>query len=498
MNRPNREEFQQCAAPGALVPVYREIVADLETPVSAYMKIAKDQSYSFLLESVVKADTIGRYSFIGANPSTVFKSKGRQITIRKETAPGEVVSESFESDDAMGELRKLMAAYKPVSVEGLPKFHGGAVGYLSYDQVRFFERLPDDNPDPLNLPDVYFMITDTILIFDHVRNRIQIVSNAHVQDDAGEAYDEAVRKLDALEEQLRKPLVVATERVHSGRIDETIRSNFSREDYCEAVEAAKEYIRAGDVFQVVISQRFERDVYASPVTLYRALRCINPSPYMTLVQYPEFSLVGSSPEVMTQVNQRNCMVRPIAGTRPRGATPEEDLAFEKDLLADEKECAEHIMLVDLGRNDLGRVCQHGSVKPTYMMAIERYSHVMHIVSEVEGVLKEGADAFDALEATFPMGTVSGAPKIRAMEIIDELEPVRRGPYSGGCGYISFSGDMDTCIIIRTMVVKDGVAYLQAGGGIVYDSVPDREFEETVNKAKAMFRAVEFAEGGLES
>lgn len=492
MIHPTREQFSRLAGPGALVPVYREIVADLETPVSAYMKIGRDQRYAFLLESVEQADTLGRYSFLGANPSIVFKSKGRRVTIEREGAV-----ETFESDDPLNELRSLMGGYAPVKVDGLPAFHGGAVGYVSYDQVRFFERLPDKNPDDLKLPDLYFLITDTLLIFDHVRNRLQIVSNAHVQGDTEAAYDEAVRKIVALEERLRKPLVVVSERVHSGEIDRTSRSNFTREAYCDAVRRAKEYIRAGDIFQVVLSQRFERNVYCSPLSLYRALRCINPSPYMTLIQFPEFSLVGSSPEVMTQVRGHVAMVRPIAGTRPRGATAAEDLANEKELLADEKEIAEHVMLVDLGRNDIGRVSVAGTVKPTRFKTIERYSHVMHIVSQVEGKLRPDADAYDALRATFPMGTVSGAPKIRAMEIIDELEPVRRGPYSGGCGYISFSGDMDTCIIIRTMVVKGGVAYLQAGAGIVYDSDPEREYEETQHKAKAMFRAVEFAEEGFE-
>jgi anthranilate synthase component 1 len=489
------DEFRKLARPGALVPVCREILADLETPVSAYIKIAKNQQYAFLLESVEKADTIGRYSFIGANPSTVFKSRGTKVTLVRNGRDGQ-----YESPDPLGELRKLMAAYTPVAVEGIPEFHGGAVGYLSYDQVRFFEKLPDTNPDPLDLPDLYFMITDTILIFDHVNNKIKIVSNAHVQGSVDAAYREAVQKIDTLERQLRKPLVVSTERVYSGQVDETLRSNFSREEFCQAVLKAKEYIRAGDIFQVVLSQRFEREVFVSPVNLYRALRCINPSPYMTLVQYPDVTLIGSSPEVMTQVKGRRCMVRPIAGTRPRGATGEEDLALEKELMADEKELAEHIMLVDLGRNDVGRVSRPGSVAPleSRMMVVERYSHVMHIVSEVAGQLKEGEDAYTALAATFPAGTVSGAPKIRAMQIIDELEPVRRGPYAGGCGYISFSGDMDTCIIIRTMIVKDNVAYFQAGAGIVYDSDPNREYDETVNKAKALFRAVEFAEKGLDS
>lgn len=492
---PSRNEFVSLAQQGALVPVYREVLADLETPVTAYMKVAKDQSYAFLLESVERADQLGRYSFLGANPSIIFKSKGKTITLIRDGR-----ASSYESDDPLGELRQLMSQYHPVTVEGLPQFHGGAVGYIGYDMVRFFEQLPDTNPDPLNLPDLYFMITDTILIFDHVNNRLKIVSNAHVHGDPLVAYDDALRKINALEETLRKPLVVYSERLHSGVIDPEPRSNFSKEAFCRAVDKSKEYIAAGDIFQVVLSQRFEREVFASPINIYRALRTINPSPYMTHIRFPEFTMVGSSPEVMTQVKGRRCMVRPIAGTRPRGKNSMEDAALEKDLLNDEKERAEHIMLVDLGRNDVGRVSQFGTVRPVpdRFMYIERYSHVMHIVSEVEGMLKEGEDAFSALRATFPMGTVSGAPKIRAMEIIDELEPVRRGPYAGGCGYISFSGDMDNCIIIRTMFIKDGVAYVQAGAGIVQDSVPEREYEETRNKARALFRAVDMAERGLDA
>jgi anthranilate synthase component 1 len=495
MIHPTFDEFRRLARPNALVPVYKEILADLETPVTAYMKIAKDQPYSFLLESVEKADSLGRYSFLGANPATIFKSKGTKIELVRDGRLG-----MYESADPLGELRKLMAGYKPVHVDGIPEFHGGAVGYIAYDQERFFENLPDNNPDPLNLPDLYFMVTDTILIFDHVNNKLKIVSNAHVRGSVDAAYNEAIRKIDDLQRTLRGPLVVSSEHVHSGEVDQEPKSNFSRDEFCAAVRKAKEYICAGDIFQVVLSQRFERPVYASPINLYRALRCINPSPYMTLVTYPDVTLIGSSPEVMTQVKNGTCMVRPIAGTRPRGATAEEDARLEKELMADEKELAEHIMLVDLGRNDVGRVSEPGTVAPvpSKTMVVERYSHVMHIVSEVTGALKSGCDAYSALAATFPAGTVSGAPKIRAMEIIDELEPSRRGPYAGGCGYISFSGDMDTCIVIRTMVVKDNVAYIQAGAGIVYDSDPEREFEETVNKAKALFRAVDFAEKGLQS
>ncbi len=491
---PSIEAFRAMARPHAVIPVYEEILADLETPVTAYLKLSKDTDHAFLLESVEKTDVIGRYSFLGAAPSVIFRSKGNRGEILRNG-----VTESFETDDPLGRLRELVKTYQPIPVDGVPGFHGGAVGYISYDTVRFFEKLPDLKPDPLYLPDLYFMITDTLVVFDHVRNKIQIISNAHVDGEADAAYNEAARKIMEIRQKLRGPLMVSTEKMHHATAEPPIESNFSREDFCNAVRKAKEYICAGDIFQVVLSQRFRRPVFARPVNLYRALRCINPSPYMLLLEFPDFSLVGSSPEVMTQVKSRRCMVRPIAGTRRRGATVEEDLALEKELLADEKEIAEHIMLVDLGRNDVGRVSKPGTVAPVpgKLMVIERYSHVMHIVSEVAGEMADGVDAFDAIRATFPMGTVSGAPKIRAMEIIEELEPERRGPYAGGCGYISYNGDMDTCILIRTMVVKNGVAYLQAGAGVVYDSDPEREYEETVNKAMALFRAVEFAEKGLE-
>lgn len=495
MIHPDLATFETLARPGALVPIYREIIADLDTPVTAYLKVARGQAFSFLLESVEKADTIGRYSFLGVNPSVVFRSKGRDITVLREGR-----AEQSESDNPLNDLRRLLAAYQPVEMPGLPAFHGGAVGYMSYDHVRFFERLPDKNPDDLNLPDLYFMITDTLIVFDHVNNKMQLVSNVHVQDNPAAAYEEGVRKIQDLETRLKSALALPPPPEPAEGAPAPPSSNTTREEFRAAVRQAKEYICAGDIFQVVLSQRFERPVRSSPVNLYRALRCINPSPYMLLIQYPEFALVGSSPEVMTQVHGERCMVRPIAGTRPRGATPDEDEAHAEDLIHDEKERAEHIMLVDLGRNDIGRVSTPGTVAPVpnRLMVIERYSHVMHIVSEVAGELRGDMDAFDALAATFPMGTVSGAPKIRAMEIIDELEQVRRGPYAGGCGYISFNGDMDTCILIRTMVVKEGKAYLQAGAGIVYDSDPDREYEETVNKAKAMMKAVDFAERGLEA
>ncbi|HPJ99042.1 MAG TPA: chorismate-binding protein, partial [Candidatus Hydrogenedentes bacterium] len=381
MHHPSLDDFRQIARQGAIVPVYKEILADVETPVTAYIKLAKNQSYSFLLESVEHADRLGRYSFLGANPSTVFRSKGTTVTIIRDGR-----ATSFESKDPLSELRKHMKEYRPIHVAGLPEFHGGAVGYISYDEVRHFAKLPDANPDPLDAPDLYFVITDTILIFDHVNNRLKIVSNAHIQGDPLAAYNEAIRKIDEIEQTLRKPLILTTERIHAGTVSEEPRSSFTREGFCDAVRRAKEYIKAGDALQIVLSQRFERELHASPVNVYRALRCINPSPYMTLVQFPELTLVGSSPEVMTQVRGNRCKVRPIAGTRPRGVTPEEDALLEKELLADEKEIAEHVMLVDLGRDDVGRVSVPGTVAPTEnrLMYIERYSHVMHIVTEIEG------------------------------------------------------------------------------------------------------------------
>ena len=499
MLHPDLKTFKEHAHPGALVPVYRELIADLETPVAAYLKVSEGATHSFLLESVEHTGTLGRYSFIGANPSVLCRATRNAFTVVRNG-----VEERTSSENPLFELRKLMQAYEPVKLPGLPEFHGGAVGYLAYDAVRYFERLPDNNPDTLGLPDLCFMITDTLVVFDHVSNRMKIVCNVHVGDDADAAYAEAETKIAELEAKLLSPCPLPPLSPSDISAPPTtpanLTSNFTREGYCDAVRKAKEYIAAGDVFQVVLSQRFTRPVSASPVTLYRALRCVNPSPYMVLMQFPEFALVGSSPEVMTQVKNGTCMVRPIAGTRPRGANLQEDLAHEADLLADEKEIAEHVMLVDLGRNDLGRVSDPGTVAPVPQkrMVIERYSHVMHIVSEVVGNLRKELDAFDAIAATFPMGTVSGAPKIRAMQIIDELEPQRRGPYSGGCGYISFSGEMDTCILIRTMVVKDGLAYLQAGAGLVYDSEPEKEFEETVNKARALMKAIDFAEQGLQS
>ncbi len=488
MYNPSLKEFKERCKRGNLVPVYREILADLETPVSAFLKIDHGR-YSYLLESVEGGERIGQYSFLGVDPSVVFRSKGREVQISRD---GDVCS--FESDDPLDSLRDLMASYRLVADPQLPRFHGGAVGYVGYDMVRFIEELPDRAEDDLGLPDCQFMVTDTILIFDHVNHKIKVVTNAVASGPPEEAYQRAIEKIDRLVDMLKRPIPEPTPSLEVSE-SPPFESNFSRDAFERAVVKAKEYIRAGDIFQVVLSQRFSRETHADPVDIYRALRSINPSPYMFFVRMDDLCLVGSSPEILVQVEGDVMKVRPIAGTRPRGATFDEDKRLEEELLADEKELAEHIMLVDLGRNDVGRACVPGSVHPVELKVIERYSHVMHIVSHVEGRLRPGEDAYSALRAGFPAGTLSGAPKIRAMEIIEEFEPVKRGIYGGALGYISFSGNLDTCIIIRTLVIKGTTAYMQAGAGIVADSQPDREYDETVNKARASFRAVELAEQG---
>lgn len=471
MFKPSKEEFIELTSKGNLIPVYKELVADMETPVSALKKIAGDD-YAFLFESVEGGENIARYSFLGTNPNKVF---------------------SFNGDkDPFSELKAIITRYKPVEVEGVPRFHGGLVGYLSYDVVRHIEKLPDKNPDMLNLPEAQFMLTDTFLAFDHVKHKILIISNAHITGDPNSAYDEAIKKIEALETKLKKPVNFDEARMNSRLASGSLKitSNFSKEKYEKVVEAAKEYIKAGDVIQVVPSQRFETDFSGDPLDVYRMLRAINPSPYMFYLKFKDLALVGSSPEVMVRLEKGEAVIRPIAGTRPRGRDDIEDRKLAEELLASDKERAEHIMLVDLARNDLGRVCEAKSVKTTELMAIEKYSHVMHIVSNVVGKLQKGKDAFDLIKASFPAGTVSGAPKVRAMEIIDELEDRRRGPYAGAVGYFSFTGEMDTCIAIRTLVLKNGKAYIQAGGGVVADSDPETEYEETVNKARAVIRALE--------
>lgn len=489
---PSWAEFQEKTRHGNLIPVYQEILADRETPVSAFEKI--DDSCAFLLESVEGGEKIARYSFLGSNPSLVLLSKNREIKIIQGT------KEDKREGDPLTVLKSLFQSYRPVKVAGLPRFIGGAVGYLSYDMVRFWEKLPDKNPDEMEFPESLFLIADTILVFDHLKHKIQVVSNAYVEENPRAAYRQAQEKIEAIIEKLYKPKffsncssAVSVKKKFSFNAI----SNFSRPQFEEAVAKAKEYIRAGEIIQVVLSQRFHYSRQTEPFDIYRALRIVNPSPYMYYLKYQGIHIIGSSPELLVRVEDGIAETRPIAGTRPRGSNEEEDEKLAQELMADPKECAEHIMLVDLGRNDLGRVCEYGSVKVTQLMTIERYSHVMHLVSHVQGKLQPGKDAFDTFRACFPAGTVAGAPKIRAMEIIEELEPTRRGPYAGAMGYFSFSGNLDTCITIRTLMVKDQDVYFQAGAGIVADSSPEREYDETINKARALQRAIEMAEKGLE-
>lgn len=486
---PDFDTFKTLAEKGNLIPVYKEILADADTPVTAYLKVGG--SPSFLLESVEGGEKWARYSFIGSRPSRIIRGKGKEVTIINGAQAPEVIT----SDDPLRLVQKEISRYRPVELAGLPRFFGGLVGYIGYDMVHYFETIDLKEKQGLDLPDFFLMVTDTMLIFDNLRQKIKVISNAHI---AGltleEAYRDATEKIDALIGQLRTPL--AMKNGAAERSEENLDSNQTKEAFMASVEAAKEYIKAGDIFQVVLSQRFSRPSAADPFNIYRALRVINPSPYMYFIDIGEAKIVGSSPEILVRLEGRKIVLRPIAGTRKRGETDAEDKALEEELKQDPKELAEHIMLVDLGRNDVGRVSEPGSVQVTAMMAVERYSHVMHLVSNVEGELQEGLNAFDVLAACFPAGTVSGAPKVRAMEIIDELEPTQRGPYAGSIGYFSYSGNMDTCITIRTLIIKDGTIYVQSGAGIVADSQPESEHTETVNKARGMIKAVEMAEEGL--
>jgi anthranilate synthase component I len=489
MYTPDFDAFCALARQGNLVPVYREILADLETPVSAFLKI-DDGGDAFLLESVEAAEKWGRYSFLGVAPTLVLRSKGRTVEIGPPGGP----AQQRHVADPLEEVKHLLAGRRPVSLKGVPRFSGGLVGYIGYDLVRFFERLPARAADDLDLPDQYFMLVDTLLLFDNTAQKIKVVGHAALtaETDLRAAYDATCAKIDALIDRLRRPVETPT-RMRAVKDGPTIRSNVPQDQYEAMVRRAKEYITAGDVIQVVLAQRFECALRAHPFNIYRCLRTVNPSPYMFYLRLAGHTLIGSSPEVMVRLEDREITVRPIAGTRPRGTEERRDTELEDELTSDPKEIAEHIMLVDLGRNDVGRVANIGTVEVTERLAVERYSHVMHLVSNVRGELAGGKDCFDAFRATFPAGTLTGAPKIRAMEIIEELEPVRRGIYGGAVGYFSFSGNMDTCITIRTILVKDDTIYVQAGAGIVADSDPEREHAECVNKARAMFQAVRMAE-----
>jgi anthranilate synthase component 1 len=487
---PSRESFRELSDRGNLIPVYREIIADMETPVSAFQKIDTGD-HSFLFESVEKGNKFARYSFLGASPQVIFQARDKEITLREGAEQRAYTIES----DPLAELEKLMSGYRPVPVDGLPLFSGGAVGYLGFEAVTQFEpTVPRAKKDDLGVPDAYFFITDTLLIFDHLERRIKIVANAHVADpaQADRAYDDAVKKIEELEARLTRALPGRLLPIFDDVQPLEPSINMTREQYVAMTEAMQEYIRAGDIFQVVPSQRFEVPFDASPVDLYRALRLINPSPYMFILKLSGMALVGSSPELHVRCEEGKVQIRPIAGTRPRGKTPAEDDALAAELLADPKERAEHVMLVDLARNDVGRVCQFNSVRLTDFMITERYSHVMHIVSNVEGALTPGHSAYDVMRATFPAGTVSGSPKIRAMQIIANAEPTCRGTYAGAVGYFGFSGNLDSCIAIRTVLLKDGKAYLQAGGGLVADSTPLGEYQESINKAKAGLKALAMA------
>jgi anthranilate synthase component 1 len=481
MITPALDDVKKLAQKGNVIPVCTRILADTETPVSVWLKLFKDEPYSFLLESVTGGDKVGRYSFIGGKPFLTFKSnKTEWETSGDKKEKG--------STDPVGKLRSLLAQYKAVHVDGLPRLSGGAVGYFSYDSVRLYEEIPDKNPDAHLLDEIFFGFYKDIIAFDNRDHKLLLITTIHTNDNVPleTAYKNACHSLGSLEDKLAVRLASSSLSVHDAT---GTTSTFTRQQYEKAVEKSKEYILAGDVFQIVPSQRISVEVDANPFDLYRVLRTINPSPYLYYLSINGTQVIGSSPEMMVRVENGKVEVRPIAGTRPRGENEADDDRLSAELAKDPKEVAEHVMLVDLGRNDVGRVSQPGTVVVEEMMHIEKYSHVMHLVSNVSGTLIKGKDALDALFSCFPAGTLSGAPKIRAMEIIDELEPVRRGIYGGALGYIDFSGSMDTCIVIRTVVYKDGTAYIQAGAGIVADSVPSREYDETMNKAGALLSAI---------
>ncbi len=489
--RPSLDEVRTLSGEGNLVPIYREIMADLETPVTAYLKVAQGP-YSFLLESVEGGERLARYSFIGSDPYLVVRLGDGVLTATHQRGDKQV----FPFADPLEALQGFLTPYTPVRAPGmdLPRFLGGAVGYLGYECIRYFEpRVPMAAEDVLHLPDAVFMLTDTLLVFDHLRRRIKVVSHVHTDTgDLAAAYDEAVGRIDRLVGKLRHEVAVPPRgtgaKGGSGPV-----GNFSRAEYEALVERAKEYIVAGDVIQVLPSQRLTVPTSAAPFTIYRALRAINPSPYMVYFNLDGFQIVASSPESLVRNENGTITTHPLAGTRPRGKTDEDDRALAEELSTDEKERAEHIMLVDLGRNDIGRIAESGTVRVSSLMQVERYSHVMHLCSEVEGRLKPEYTSLDALRACFPMGTASGAPKIRAMEIIAELENERRGPYAGALGYIGYDGNMDFALALRTMPVKDGIAYPQAGGGVVADSSPEAEYHECHHKMGALLRAIEMAE-----
>ncbi|HET9217858.1 MAG TPA: anthranilate synthase component I [Terriglobia bacterium] len=479
--QPDIKEVRRLREQGNVIPVYKSVIADFLTPVSAFLKLEKERPYAFLLESVEGGETVARYSFLGCDPFLVSRYRRGQ-----------------PSGEFMQTLRNTLKRFKAVVLRGLPPFTGGAVGYFGYDMVRVIENIPDTGRDDLGIDDAVLMFYKTVLAFDHLRHQIHIISNLLVDESAEpleSQYAKAEEEIRRIESILRTPVEPPVPVPNNEELQ--VRSNFDKADYLNAVMKAKEYIAAGDIFQVVLSQRFEVDLKTSPFEIYRALRIVNPSPYMYFLKMPEATIVGSSPEMLVKIQGDEAAYRPIAGTRPRGSNDAEDERLAQELRADEKERAEHIMLVDLGRNDLGRVCKYGTVRVEDLMFVEKYSHVMHLVSALRGQLPPNVDRLDTMMACFPAGTVSGAPKVRAMEIIDKMEPTRRGVYSGAIMYLDFSNNLDSCIAIRTLVVKGNKGYIQAGGGIVADSTPEGEYTETVNKSRALLRAIQLAQRGFE-
>jgi anthranilate synthase component 1 len=474
MYYPTLEQVKEKKSEGNLIPIYREIVADLETPVSAFLKVHRDGP-SFLLESVEGGQRVARYSFIGTEPYKVLKTR------------------SEDQIDPLPLIEKEMTAFKVVPVEGLPRFYGGAVGYLAYEVAAHFENLPTPDLDPLNLPEALFMFTQTLLVFDHVTHTVKVLSHVRLDGNIEKSYKEAVLKIEELIDRLSQPLKTVAHPGPSGLTSKSYTSNFTKEKFIESVAKIKQYINSGETIQVQLSQRLARPTEVAPFEIYRSLRSINPSPYMYYLDFQDFQIIGTSPEILVRVEEGEVMTRPLAGTRHRGKSTAEDVNLENELRNDIKEKAEHIMLVDLGRNDIGRVSEPGSVRVSDLMNVERYSHVMHLVSHVQGKLRKDVSVYDALRACFPAGTVAGAPKIRAMEIIAKFEEEKRGPYAGACGYFSYSNNMDMAIAIRTIVMTRGVAYAQSACGIVYDSIPANEYEETLNKTRALIAAIEQAE-----
>ena len=497
--RPPFEEFLRLAKRGNVIPIYREILADFETPLSAYLKL-EDRGPAYLLESVEHGERLGRYSFIGSSPSMVVEARGREMWLKTSRT-----NEQWTTiTDPLKELEQILSSYRSVPVSGLPRFSGGFVGFVGYDTVRFLEPIGAPKPDVLGVPDSVWLLSDTLVVFDHIERVMKVVANAMIPSGpasslerrAKAAYQKGIRQIEKIIRQLRKPLWYSPPTGERTLSSLPVRSNMSRGAFIATVRKAKKAIGQGETIQVVLSQRFQVPIACSPFEVYRALRSLNPSPYMFYLNLGAFALIGSSPEILVRCEGGTVEVRPIAGTRRRGKTPAADLQIEEALKRNPKERAEHLMLADLGRNDIGRVCEYGSVRVNDLMAVERYSHVMHLVSDVVGKLKSGKNAFDVLRAAFPAGTVTGAPKVRAMQIINELEPDARGPYAGAVGYIGFTGNLDTCITIRTVLVKGNQAYVQAGAGIVADSKPEAEYEETRSKAAGMLEAIRLAEQGL--